>query len=98
MKLGRVIGNVWATRKEDFLVGVKFLVIQLEDPNGRSVEEIVVAADRIGAGNGDLVLVTIGSAARYIFGESWSIDAVVIGIVDSVEAEVRTREPSVGND
>lgn len=84
MKLGRVVGNVWATRKEDFLIGVKFLVIQIET-TGAEPGEVLVAVDRIGAGEGDLVIVTQGSAARFVYGDQWSIDAVVVGIVDSVD-------------
>ena len=98
MKLGRVIGNVWATRKEDFLVGVKFLVIQLEDSGCKRPNEVLVAADRIGAGTGDLVIVTQGSSARFVYGEQYPIDAVVLGIVDSVEAGVINGEQGSWDD
>jgi ethanolamine utilization protein EutN len=88
MKLGRVIGNLWATRKEEGLTGIKFLCIQLENPQGQVVGESLIAADRIGAGIGDCVMVTSGSAARFIIKEvDLPIDAVVIGIVDSVDVE-----------
>lgn len=85
MILGRVVGNVWATRKEEVLVGIKFLVIQPQRLDGQSAGEPFVAGDRVGAGLGDLVIVTQGSAARLVYGEQWPIDAVVIGIVDSVD-------------
>ena len=92
MILCRVIGNVWATRKEENLVGNKFLIVQTERPDGIRESEIFVAVDRIGAGVGDLVLVTRGSSARIVFSKGSPIDAVIIGIVDSVDAEVNDGE------
>lgn len=98
MILARVIGNVWATRKEEVLVGTKFLVVQTENPNGSPAKEVFVAADRVSAGVGDLVLVTRGSAARFVFAADWPIDAVIIGIVDSVDAEVSENGSSTRDD
>jgi ethanolamine utilization protein EutN len=90
MQIGKVIGNVWATRKEDGLTGLKFLFVQLEDPQGSPVDTPLIAADQIGAGIGDRVLVTRGSAARFIIkSEDVPIDAVIIGIVDSIDVESR---------
>lgn len=90
MQIGRVTGNVWATRKEDGLTGLKFLFVQLEDPQGSPIETSLIAADRIGSGIGDRVIVTRGSAARFIFkNEDLPIDAVIIGIVDSIDVESR---------
>lgn len=84
MVIGEVIGNIWATRKEEGLTGLKFLVIQPEDKK----EHSFVAADRIGAGVGDKVFVTRGSASASgpdpIEGP---VDALITGIVDSVEVE-----------
>jgi ethanolamine utilization protein EutN len=89
MQVGKVTGNIWATRKEDGLTGLKFLFVQLEDPQGLPIETPLIAADRIGAGIGDCV-VTRGSAARFIFkDEDLPIDAVIIGIVDSIDVESR---------
>ncbi|CAB3395287.1 protein of unknown function [Kyrpidia spormannii] len=48
MIIGRVVGNVWATRKEEVLVGIKFLVVQPHGPDGQGRGEPVVAADRVG--------------------------------------------------
>lgn len=80
MKIGRVIGNVWATRKSNNLNGYKFLVIELEDG------EKIVSCDNIGAGEGDRVLVTFGSGARKgTYDENVPIDSLIIGIIDEIE-------------
>jgi ethanolamine utilization protein EutN len=88
MQIGTVIGNVWATRKEDHLTGLKFLFVQPEDPSGLSIDVPFIALDRIGSGIGDRVMVTRGSAAHFVFkDENLPIDAVIIGIVDSIDVE-----------
>jgi ethanolamine utilization protein EutN len=88
MQMGTVIGNVWATRKEDDLRGLKFLVVQPESPNNTSQEDPFIAVDRIGAGVGDQVLVTLGSAAANMSNDpKLPIDALIIGIIDSVDVE-----------
>ncbi|WP_026582315.1 EutN/CcmL family microcompartment protein [Bacillus sp. J33] len=90
MQMGTVIGNVWATRKEDDLTGLKFLIVQPESPNGASPEAPFIAVDRIGAGVGDQVLVTRGSAAANMSGDArLPIDALIIGIIDSIDVENR---------
>ncbi|WP_339147469.1 MULTISPECIES: EutN/CcmL family microcompartment protein [unclassified Sutcliffiella] len=88
MQLGTVIGNVWATRKEDNLIGLKFLFVQPELPDGTVTRFPFIAVDRIGAGVGDRVMITNGSSASHIMPEiNLPIDALVIGIVDSVDVE-----------
>ncbi|MFD1204543.1 MULTISPECIES: EutN/CcmL family microcompartment protein [Sporosarcina] len=88
MRMGRVIGNVWATRKEDGLQGLKLLIVQPLDAFGKPNQTQFVAADRIGAGIGDDVLVTSGGSSRYIMKDNpIPIDAVIIGIIDSTEVE-----------
>jgi ethanolamine utilization protein EutN len=78
-----VVNNVWATRKEDSLVGLKLMIVQFLDASNRLTEEIVVAADFIGAGIGEKVLVAEGSSARQMGGLDHSpIDAVIVGIID----------------
>lgn len=90
MKLGTVIGTVWATRKEAGLKGLKFLFVQLEDPHGQPVDTPLIAVDQIGAGVGDRVIITQGSSSRFVFSEhNVPIDAVIIGIVDSIDIEGR---------
>ena len=74
MKIGTVTGSVWATRKAGCLSGHTFLVI-------RTGTEELVAADQVGAGPGDRVLLVTGtSAARYCMDAP--VDAVVVAILD----------------
>ena len=92
MIIARVIGNVWATRKEENLNGLKLLVVQPIDSNNQPIRQELVVADRIGAGIDDEVLITSGGAARYILtGSPLPIDAVVIGIIDSTEVRGETN-------
>ncbi|MGL6064112.1 MAG: EutN/CcmL family microcompartment protein [Fusobacteriaceae bacterium] len=82
MLIGTVIGNVWATRKDEGLIGMKLLVIMMKDGSE------IVACDYIGAGKGDMVLISTGSSARKILTKDSSpIDASVIGIIDQIESE-----------
>ena len=93
MMIARVIGNVWATRKEENLNGLKLLIVQPIDSNNQPIRHELVVADRIGAGINDEVLVTSGGAARYILtGSAIPIDAVVIGIIDSTEVRGERHE------
>lgn len=74
MKIGTVTGSIWATRKADCLSGHTFLVVYT------GTEELV-AADQVGAGPGDQVLLVTGtSAARYCMDAP--VDAVVVAIID----------------
>ena len=83
MKIGRVIKNIWATRKEESLVGLKLMIVQFLDAANEPTAEIVVAADFIGAGIGEKVLVAEGSSARQMGGlEHSPVDAVIVGIID----------------
>lgn len=75
MKIGNVIGSVWATRKADCLQGQTFLVVKADG-------EEIVAADQVGAGPGDRVLLATGTvASRYCMDAP--VDAAVVAIVDS---------------
>ncbi|MGV2939632.1 EutN/CcmL family microcompartment protein [Mesobacillus sp. LC4] len=79
MIMGRVISNVVSTRKYNELQGFKLLVIQ---PYFGDVEDSFVAADEIGAGIGELVLVSRGSVVENGLSRKAPIDAAVIGIID----------------
>ena len=81
MKIGKVIGSVWATRKAACLQGQTFLVV---DTDGQEI----VAADQVGAGAGDRVLLATGTvASRYCMDAP--VDAAVVAIVDQEGKYVR---------
>ncbi len=80
MILGIVKGTVVSTRKNDNLVGNKFLIIEPLDKNNKAE---FVAIDNVGAGIGETVIIATGSAARIGCGmENAPIDAAIVGIVD----------------
>lgn len=83
MIIGIVLDSIWCTRKEDSLTGVKLMTVKLLDKEKGEDGDIIVAADLIGAGVGEKVLVTQGSSARRTLGFNESpIDAVIVGIID----------------
>ena len=74
MKVGKVVGSIWATRKAACLPGQTFLVVETDGQQ-------VVAADQVGAGTGDRVLLATGTvASRYCMDAP--VDAAVVAIVD----------------
>ncbi len=88
MKLARVLGTVVATRKEESLEGLKFLLLGDVDTKGELKGGTVVAADVVGAGMGEVVLYATGSSARQTqVTDNRPCDAVVMAIVDSFEIE-----------
>ncbi len=90
MQICKVIGNVWATKKEDSLNGFKLLVVEPVDYSSHKIKQSAyVAVDFVGAGIGELVLIVQGSSARKILmkGEETPIDATVVGIIDEVVTE-----------
>lgn len=87
MTICKVIGHVWATKKEENLNGLKLMVVQ-EDTPGRGNKGIYVAADTVGAGIGEQVLVVSGSTARKAFGrDDIPVDMAIVGIIDSLEVQ-----------
>lgn len=85
MQIARVCGTIVSTQKEESLRGVKFLLLQFVDEDGNPLPEFEVAADSVGAGVDEWVLVSRGSAARQHPGwEEKPLDALVIGIIDTV--------------
>ncbi|WP_227763231.1 EutN/CcmL family microcompartment protein [Zhaonella formicivorans] len=83
MIIGRVINSIWSTRKDESLVGVKLMIVQLLDTPVEGEGKIIVAADLIGAGIGERVLITQGSSARRMKGfENVPVDAMIVGIID----------------
>ena len=88
MQIAKVIGNIWATRKEATLTGMKLLIVQPIDilQDDEPIWTPIVAADMIGAGMGETVIIVTGSTARVATGTAEaSVDATVVGIVDDKE-------------
>ena len=94
MILARVEGAIVATKKNAKMTGSKFLFVRplLVDPatpNGfKSGTNTIVAVDDLGAGEGEVVLIAQGSSARLgAKDKDIPIDAIVIGIVDTVDVQ-----------
>jgi ethanolamine utilization protein EutN len=86
MFLGRVIGTVWSTKKDENLVGAKFLIVRELSLELKEKERFVVAVDSVGAGEGEVVLVATGSSSRMTsFTKDKPVDAVIMGIVDKLD-------------
>ncbi len=84
MNLGRVVGTVVATRKENSLDGLRFMLVRHLDEKGKETGGQVVAVDAVGSGVGEVVLVATGSSARQTqVTDKKPCDAVIMAIVDS---------------
>lgn len=84
MIVGKVKGTVVATRKNDNLIGCKFLIVEPID-GMKGNNESIVAVDHVGAGIGETVLIATGSAARIGCNmPAAPIDAAIVGIVDEI--------------
>ena len=86
MKLGRVIGTVVCTQKTSSFDGLKLLLVQPVDQNGRDAGAALVAFDTVRAGEGDLVFFEAGKEAAQANPNGWfnPADAAIIGIVDAL--------------
>ncbi len=90
MKLGKVVGTIVATQKSQALEGAKLLVVRDMNPDGALGSGYVVAVDGVGAGVGEVVLTVAGSSARITPATHDSpVDATIIAIVDTIEADGR---------
>jgi len=105
MFLGKVIGTVWSTKKTPDLEGVRFLIVHPFDLDHEPTKNVVVVADRLGAGSGETVMCAFGKAARTAIGnQDMSIEAAVVGIVDRVDLtdanskELREAAHNLGRD
>jgi len=91
MLIGRVIGNVVSTKKDEELVGLRLLLVQGVDKQGQTAGQMVVCADSVGAGEGEVVLFAGGSSARQTeVTKNRPVDHVIMAIVDEVTIEGRT--------
>ncbi len=95
MILAKVVGTLVSTQKEASLDGLKFLILQPVDLNGKLGGGTVVAADAVSAGVGEMVLFATGSSARQtVKTDKRPCDAVVMAIVDNWEVggEIRYKK------
>ena len=96
MVLGKVVGTVVSTRKEDELTGLKFLLVKACDVDGKPTGATVVAVDAVGAGVGEVVLYASGSSARQTrVTKDRPVDATIMAIVDEVEIDGDARYQKV---
>ena len=91
MKIAKVVGTAISTVKEPRLEDTKLLLVSEADQTGKIVGEPYIALDKIGVGPGELVIIGYGSSARIASGDSNSpVDAVIVGILDSLYFENKT--------
>ncbi len=97
MILGKVVGTVWATRKDEKLVGMKLQIVQHVELDLSLKSSFVVAVDSVGAGVGEIVLVAQGSSARQTkLTHNMPIDAVIMAIVDTLDvSSEQTRQEAL---
>ncbi|HEY4690921.1 MAG TPA: EutN/CcmL family microcompartment protein [Anaerolineae bacterium] len=95
MQLARVIGTLVATRKDEKMEGLKFLIVRPVTVEGQDTSNALVAVDAVGAGVGEVVMIATGSSARQtVMTDKRPCDAVIMAIVDTWEVggEVKYRK------
>lgn len=87
MIIGKVVGHVVSTRKNENLIGQKLLIVEPNDKlKGNMGSDCFIAIDNVGAGVGETVLVACGSAARVGCDlKNAPVDAAIVGIIDNPE-------------
>lgn len=92
MYLAKVIGRVVATTKDASLSGSKLLIVARLNAALKPEGKTDIAVDTVGAGNGETVIVTTGSAGRFASTLQHSVvDATIVGIVDTVETNAQVE-------
>ncbi len=93
MIVGTVVGQVWSTKKEPTLQGLRFLLVQPYLRGDARTAETIVAVDPLGADVGERVLVVFGRAARHAIGKGHDVgfQCAIVGIVDGMEFEDGSR-------
>ena len=88
MNMGVVIGRVTATRKDENLIGFKFLITQPIDVQENITGQPIITVDTVGAGIGEKVIYVTGSmASRSTENKAAPVDAAIVGIIDTFEVE-----------
>jgi len=92
MQLAKVVGTVVSTRKDTSLEGLRFMLVRPVDEDGRETGSFLVAADAVGAGPEEIVLIASGSSARQTQQtDKRPVDAVIMGIVDNWNVGDKTK-------
>lgn len=90
MIIAKVVGSAVATLKHDLLKTTKLLLVCQADAQGKVTGDPFLAVDLVGAGEGELVVVSQGSSARIATGQNSSpVDAAIVGILDSLRVDER---------
>ena len=90
MILGKVIGTVWSTKKDENLIGSKLLIVKQLDHDFKEKSNFLIAVDSVGAGEGEIVLVASGSSARQtVITKNKPVDAVIMAIVDKLDVSIK---------
>lgn len=100
MNLGKVCGTIVATHKDENLKGGKLHIVKLMTMEGKLTDQIVVALDTVGVGQGEVVIVVSGSSSRMTEKtKAAPVDAAIVAIVDEVEVKdniiYRKSDPEV---
>lgn len=86
MNIGKIVGTVVATRKDETLLGCKLMITQPLTMDYKEIGEPLIAVDTVGAGIGEVVIYTKGTAARNAAKKrESSIDMAIVGIVDNID-------------
>jgi ethanolamine utilization protein EutN len=86
MQLGKIVGTVVSTRKDEKLEGLKLQIVKFINADGSFTGGLVIAVDSVGAGVGEVVLVAAGSSARQTqITKDKPVDTVIMAIVDELE-------------
>jgi microcompartment protein CcmK/EutM len=86
MELAKVKGQVVSTVRDSGLPNLTFLLVDIVDEHGNVTFPSQVAADTLGAGEGEMVLLVRGSSARMILEGKTPLDLSVVGIVDQISS------------
>lgn len=84
MVLGKIVGQLVSTARHPQLPQTTFLLVDIVDVDGNVQASHQIAADNIGAGMGEVVMLTRGSSARMVYNAEAPIDLTIVGIVDQI--------------
>ena len=91
MQLGKIVGTVVSTKKDEKLEGLKLQIVKFINADGSFTGGLVVAVDSVGAGVGEVVLVAAGSSTRQTeVTKDKPVDTVIMAIVDELDVDGKT--------